>query len=414
MKPEERCAKCGACNTVCPIYQATGRECLAARGKLHLLGKLDTAAASASYADILSKCLLCGACHDGCPRSIDTPNIIMHARQELPRRWGRKSFLKQIAPRALSSSGLLEKLVRLGKTANHLFLDKLPQESGLRLKLLYFDEAGKQLPESLPAGSYISSISSRQHSEKSPAVSYFTGCLANYLYPSIGLATDTLLSGTYGSLPAVPAAQTCCGLAAAGSGNLEEAKRLAKKNIAAFEEHQLPILTSCASCYSHLSTYPELLAEEQGWRERATAFSSRLCEFSTFFNRALSGRPSQPTSHRAQKKVIYHDPCHLRFGSKIIDPPRQLINKTGGLALAELPNGPQCCGQGGLFRLAHPDLSKKIMDNLLTDFASVKADLVVTTCSGCLLQWQEGLARQGSAAPVKHLGVVMAEHFAAD
>jgi glycolate oxidase iron-sulfur subunit len=72
----------------------------------------------------------------------------------------------------------------------------------------------------------------------------------------------------------------------------------------------------------------------------------------------------------------------------------------------ELPDGPQCCGQGGLFQVAHPELALQIREQLLDDFSSLA---VQTGCSGCLLQWQLGLAAGNKGIQVEHLAIFIAK-----
>ena len=78
-----------------------------------------------------------------------------------------------------------------------------------------------------------------------------------------------------------------------------------------------------------------------------------------------------------------------------------------GVDLQELPDGPQCCGQGGLFQVAHPDLAQQVWENLAENYNTLQANTVVTACSGCLMQWQRGLGVGGSAGHVMHLAVFL-------
>jgi glycolate oxidase iron-sulfur subunit len=208
----------------------------------------------------------------------------------------------------------------------------------------------------------------------------------------------------------MPKQQCCCGLAAESAGDLSTAKRLAKQNILAFAGNTLPILTSCASCYSQLRRYPELLADESEWCDKAQAFADRLLEFSTFVAQAMEADPAFHFAAPAKTRtVFYHDPCHLRFHAQITIPPRKILRAIPGLQLTELPSGPQCCGQGGLFHLAQPELAATIRSRLLNELKQAAPDLVTTTCSGCLIHIQQGLD-QGSARPeVRHLAILLAE-----
>jgi len=268
------CVKCGTCTTVCPVYQITGREMFTARGRHQLLDNLARSERTAVFEEIFSKCLLCGACRDACPRGLDTPARIIAARAEFSRFTGH-SFLQYLARRAIAAPGLLAGLAAAGEALNRLLVPRLPEESGLRLRLTAIDFAGLQ-----PAArGYIEGLAkARTRPGTDAATSYFVGCLANHLQPEIGQAMDSLIKGASGTLPGVPASQTCCGGAAIAAGNLAEGRRLARKNIAAFGNGTTPIVTSCASCFDQLSTYPELLADDAAWQERAVAFAGRLRE----------------------------------------------------------------------------------------------------------------------------------------
>ncbi|MCB2182201.1 MAG: (Fe-S)-binding protein [Desulfobulbaceae bacterium] len=399
----KRCAKCGACTAVCPVYRITGRESDTPRGRIHLLSKLTHPRASALGA-IFSQCLLCGACLDACPRKIDTLSLVVKTREIIPAQAHPHFIEKFLARKTLSSPALLS---RLGKM-RHILLESLPETSGLRHKLAL-------LPQDFTPSRPISGYTSADDKTGPVAINYFSGCLARYLSHDIASATRFLAEKTTGKKTDMPESQACCGLAAHAAGSLKQAKDLARQNIAAFTDTDSPILTSCASCYSHLKSYPDLLADDPEWKGRAQDFSARLVEFSTFFVHHLSlqhdiCRMSQEKTD--QKRIFYHDPCHLRFGPiKIKDAPRQLIAMMTGSPPMELKQGASCCGQGGLFSVAHPHLSEQIFSQSLSDFLELSADMVVTTCSGCLLQWQKGLKKDKKTSSVQadHLAVFLAE-----
>lgn len=408
------CAKCGACTSVCPVYQITGRESLTARGRLHLLERLPAAQQrEEACAGIFSRCLLCGGCRDVCPRQVDIPGLIIKAREAIPLTAQTRYLPKYLARQVLAHPFLLKNLSLLARSLNHTLFSRLPAESGLRLKLAFLEPDQEWLAATASESAPLTADIRPQGETLLPAqqISYYPGCMARHLNPEISRATTRLLAKG-GQAPLIPSGQTCCGLAAFSSGNVAEAKILAKKNIASFEPGEGPILASCASCYSHLLSYAGLLADELEWRERATHFVSRLREFSSFFLEYLQSTleavapvPSGVTVRR----VLYHDPCHLRFGPKITVQPRQLLAALPGLKLLELPHGPQCCGLGGLFNIAHPELSSQIFTRLQQDAATLGADLVTSTCSGCLIQWRQGLTGSLNRTRVVHLAVLLAE-----
>ncbi|MDH3922829.1 MAG: (Fe-S)-binding protein, partial [Desulfobulbaceae bacterium] len=203
---EGSCVKCGTCNTVCPVYLVTGNEIHTPRGKQHLKSGIEKGEVSSHYADIFSKCLLCGACLEACPRNLDTPQLVITVRSQLPGLSG-LSFLKYVSRKALVHPSLLSGLTRIGTAANLLLGGWLPQDSGLRLRLQGFEQEAFKLP----ARGYIEKLKAelpedkeRQESEANSGMSFFTGCLANHLQPEIAESTQLLVAKTTGCKADVP------------------------------------------------------------------------------------------------------------------------------------------------------------------------------------------------------------------
>ncbi len=407
-KITQRCAKCGACAPVCPVFQSTGRESHTARGKLHLFqkgGSFD----SAYFNDLLSKCIQCGACDDACPRNLTPSADIRSWRSRQPFGRDRHGFIKFLSEKMLASPKLQEG----GSHTLRALLANLPKASGLR----------KRLDLLVPGLAARTALPLPPIKRGAKVISYFPGCLAEHLYKDIKGAT-TLLAGHCGYELRTPAALTCCGLASHASGNIKEAQAAARKNILAFDKITLglstpgtvapgtvapaadsdhPILTSCASCTSHLKSYPTLFADDPEMQKKALAFASRIQEFSSFFLGQEGLHSAYP-----RETLFYHDPCHLRFGPcQVTKEPRQLLAEMNGCPPLPLPS--QCCGQGGLFHLTNPDISQDIFTQALRLLTELSTAQVVTTCSGCLLQWQQGLARANSPLTAEHLAVFLAK-----
>jgi glycolate oxidase iron-sulfur subunit len=349
---------------------------------------------TALLTDLFSRCLLCGACEQVCARQLPITQLVVQARSRFPLLLGPGRFKKAAACVALSSPALLEGLVKTGISLRRIL--SLPAESGLRLKLALLEERPVFGPPSL-AG---------EAAAEQADCGYFTGCFARHLQPSIAAATINLLQRC-GLRAHVPEKQGCCGLAAWSSGNLEQARDLAKRNMQAFAETAGPVITSCASCSAHLLAYPDLFDENDPWRERAQDFAARVCEFTVFFNEHL------PKKDRSDAlRIFYHDPCHLRFQPDGMSAPRKLLTKMGCTVL-EPEDGPHCCGQGGLFHIACPDTAEKIFTQTSRQALRGHPDCITSTCSGCLMQYQQGLAALGETVKVVHLAALLTENATA-
>ncbi len=393
LNPELNCAKCGSCSVVCPVFRVDGRESMTARGKMHLLATDLARHPSSVFENLFSRCLLCGACEQVCPRNLPITDIISKARSRFSTFYGQGGLKKVVARSLLSRPTLLEGMVRAGISLKRI--NGLPADSGLRIKLGLLEARSSEQAASDP-----------QQSPSETGISYFTGCLARHLQPSVAEATRQLL-GRCGQSCYVPDSQYCCGLAAWSAGKRDQARILAQKNIKAFEFESSggPILTSCASCSSHLFTYPDLFSEHDPWHSRALRFADRVQEFTTFFSEFLPG-PQQDTG--GLLKIFYHDPCHLRFRVNGREAPRALLAGMG-LQIVEPEDGPSCCGQGGLFHLAYPEISAEIFNTVHSRARACDPDCITTTCSGCLMQYQQ---YQLKKIRVAHLAVLLNELFA--
>lgn len=400
LKVEKRCAKCGACTPVCPVFRASSNEIYSARGKQHLAEVFEDQQPGPVFEDIYSKCLLCGACSQVCPQHIDISEEVIEARSGFSGLYGEHGYQKYLARKALSRPELLGAARVLGKTAADLLFRRLPPASGLRLRLALFAQA--------PAPSELmeSPLKRDKRTAVGGEITYFPGCAAQYLYPDI-IATISTLLERYDCQPVIPEGLGCCGLATLASGKKDAARQMAEKNIKALELSEGPILVSCASCYAHLASYGDLLADDPAWETRAKLISERVIEISVFLEALLRDETIAVDERKERLKVFYHDPCHLRNEAGITEEPRKVLASLPGIELLELPDGPQCCGQGGLFHVGAPELSAKIRDNLAEKIIELEPELITTSCSGCLMQLKSAMAAMEKNIPVLHLSALV-------
>lgn len=397
---EIKCAKCGACATVCPVFRRSGRESHTARGKLHLVDVLGLHTASTEFVDIFSACLLCGACSAVCPRSIDISKELVTARERFSSVAGPHGYEKYLTRKLLAVPGSLAGLRVLGRAGEKVLGRYLPDDSGLKLRLAMFKGGGADKLFSKAKEGSLAQL------KNLPEINWFPGCSARYLYPE-ALDSCRILFAELGMIPVFANALSCCGLADWAAGDIQGAQKKGRQNIRILEETEGPIMVSCASCLAQLQQYPELFAEDDSWRQRAEKIALRLVEFSAFLEEHEGTKQTALKGKETKLKVFYHDPCHMRHNELIVDHSREQLKKTGKVELVELAEGPRCCGQGGLFHIAHPRLSAQIRDELVKDVLKLQPDVITTTCSGCLMQWQQGLAAAKSNVTVEHLAQVL-------
>ena len=100
-------------------------------------------------------------------------------------------------------------------------------------------------------------------------VALFVTCLVDLLYPEVGEATVALLRDR-GVAVDFPQDQTCCGQPAFNSGFQEDARKMARTLLDAFEGHEA-VVSPSGSCVAMVrSHYPRLFRGTRD-EERAAA-----------------------------------------------------------------------------------------------------------------------------------------------
>jgi glycolate oxidase iron-sulfur subunit len=230
------------------------------------------------------------------------------------------------------------------------------------------------------------------------SVALLLGCVMRTSYGDVHTATARVLAHFGVEVIDTPE-QTCCGALHAHAGDKDEAVRLAKRNIAAFEQADL-ILVNAAGCGAHLKSYVHLLEDRPNWADRAAAFASRVRDVSEH----LSAIVGDEAFGELRMRVTYQDPCHLAHAQGIRAEPRALLSKVRGLQLVEMADADVCCGSAGYYNLAQPEYADRLLEPKIDAILATRPDAVVTANPGCMLQLAAGLRARGRAdIPVLHL-----------
>lgn len=403
-----KCVKCGRCLAACPTYTVTRREGLSARGKLALLefelgGEADLAR---RMKDLLSHCLQCGACAEVCASDVHADELIQVGRALAVQDRGLADIQRLLARDVMKRGPLTRTAIKSRK----LFLKNVPPESGLHFRFpLPGLDPERWLPPLAPRPFLDNLPPAHESPGKGPRVALFVGCVSNYLHPDTARAAVSILEAA-GARVYIPPSQVCCGKPAFGAGDMETAASLAQKNIAAFNPDEYDYLVAfCATCSEQLKGYHRLEGVEVkgGWTDRIRAFSEFLVLLSDL-NLQSEAEKEEPI------RVFYHDPCHLRRKQGIYKEPRALLKALPGVELVGEDLPPACCGYGGLFNLWHYDLSREIFKKRAETFIPLDPDVIVTSCSGCLLQFEDNIHRLGLRQKVSSLAEFIASQVPVD
>ncbi|HXF73125.1 MAG TPA: (Fe-S)-binding protein [Actinomycetota bacterium] len=231
----------------------------------------------------------------------------------------------------------------------------------------------------------------------------FATCLVDLVAPQVAEATAALLRDA-GLDVEVPLGQTCCGQPWWTSGYPEEARRVARRALDAFEDAGAVVVPSGSCAAMVRASYARLFAgtDDEG---RARDLARRTHELSSFFVDVLG---TDGPGGRFEGRVAYHDGCHglreLGLGRQA----RRLLAGVEGLELVEIDPPVACCGFGGTFSLRLPGLAEAMADDELARIEAAGADAVASGDPGCLLHLGGRASRRGSALRFLHLAELLA------
>lgn len=411
----KKCVKCGACRANCPAFTAFQREPAVARGKIalaqHLL-KDDIDLDDQTYL-AMSKCLLCGSCVERCPNDVPTDEIVIAAREALAKKRGLTTF-HQAVGQVIQSRTRMKLGAKAASLLGPLFFKKVPENSGLRLRFpLPFIGNKRYIPAiaKTPFMDRYPEVIEGQPGK--PRILFFVGCMTNFAYPRVGVATVKLFQHL-GCTIIIPKDQQCCGLPGMSGGDVETVRRLAEQNLAALERYEADyVVSSCATCGGALHRlYPLVVGKRNPeLRERLERLAKKTVDSAQLLLQL--GLDPAETGAGATGTVTYHDPCHLRT-RKLTAQPRELIKATPGLELVEMEGADLCCGLGGTFNVYHYGSSMTINDAKSEAIIATSVSAVATGCPGCMMQLDDGLKQHGSSVEVVHTVELLARSLLKD
>jgi Fe-S oxidoreductase len=230
---------------------------------------------------------------------------------------------------------------------------------------------------------------------------YFADTWTNHYWPSVGVAAVRLLEAA--GYEVVSPRLECCGRPAISKGLLDQAARLARKNIEALEpfvRRGAWIVGSEPSCIlTMLDEYPHFVrtpaARELALRVRSV--DSLLAEDPDAIVFAADARPAP---------VLLHGHCHQKALVGTADT-LKLLNATPGIGASEINSG--CCGMAGSFghEAAHYEVARAIGEQRLFPAVRGREESEIAVCG---FSCREQIAHHTGIKP-RHVLEVVAERL---
>lgn len=401
-----QCNRCGFCQVACPIFRSTGHESGVARGRLAVLraiieGRLEW---EKEIEEPLFDCLLCGACTANCFPAIPTSDLVVKARSEYLDKVDRKTIHRLLFDYLLPFPRRLHLVARAAALGKNTGLSNFARAIGLlRIFGRDFQEADKII-EHLPALPLRDKIKPGVYngSGSELKIGYFVGCGVDIISQEAGKATFERLKSVGATVQVLD--NCCCGLPAYSYGDIEVARKLAGKNLQAFESAGLDVIvTDCSSCASFLKKYPDLFPADDPRRAQAETAVQNVRDFVEW----IQGMPVSTPAWLSGKKMTYHDPCHAARGQGLVQEPRKILQNLENVEYAELPEANWCCGGAGSYALSHYELSQSVLDRKMGNLKETGADVLVTSCPACIIQLSYGVRKHDLKVKVCHISEIL-------
>ena len=404
----DACNGCGSCRSLevatrtCPRYRENPREEASPRAKANVMaavlsGGIDPKALSSEEVRLVADtCFNCHQCRTDCAAGVDIPAIVMelkaahHAANSIEiDRWllSRVDTLSALAGRIKplanwaianpQSRWILEKTVGVARGR------KLPPFTGRRF-MKWAARRGITRP-------------SRR---SGPRVLYFLDTYARWHDPLLAQAFVGVLERN-GIGVFVDPRQVASGMPLVAEGDLDGARRLARKNIRILAEAvRLGYRIVCTepstvTCITH--DYPLLLDDDELPRVAAAT-----CDAMTFLWELHREGRLRLDFRPVPSRLLYHAPCHSRIGSAAATPAEHLLRLIPGLTLEGVDRG--CSGMAGTFGLARENYrtSLRIGLGLVSAMRAGGIEAGATECSACRIQMEQGTTKP-AVHPVKVL-----------
>jgi glycolate oxidase iron-sulfur subunit len=398
------CMRCGFCLPACPTFRETGMEPESPRGRIALMkavadGLMDP---DQAFQDQMNHCLGCRACEPACPADVKYGQLIEqardaiedHAQHSAPVKGLRNLMFKGVFPRRGSLKLLGGSLAFYQKSG----LRKLARGTGImRLFPEHLREMENILPDASSRG-VIERLGTFYPAQGEPVarVALFRGCIMDVMFVDTNVHTVQLLSEA-GFEVVIPKAQVCCGALHAHSGEMENARALARLNVAAFKEAGVDYIASNAGgCGALLAEYNHLLQADadEAMREAAKWFSQRVMDVSRLIvEHGRIPRFAEKSIGADETAVTYQDSCHLRNVMRSSSAPRELLCGVEGAAFVEMKEADRCCGSAGIYNVTQPEMAGLLLEHKMEHAADTNARYMLTSNPGCLLQMKLGIEK---------------------
>jgi FAD/FMN-containing dehydrogenase/Fe-S oxidoreductase len=389
------CNGCGTCRTqvesvrMCPIFRFAPAEEASPRAKANLMRGLLTNEltpddlVSDELKEVADLCVHCYQCRDECPAGVDIPKLMVEAKAQYVATNGLR-FADWLITRLDIVAAWA---VNFRPIVNHLIASR-------RTRWLIEKTIGIAQNRKLPllASKNFMAIAAKKKLTRpsrtaSHKVVFFTDIYANWFDTQLAEAVVATFQHNGVSVYVHPK-QTQSGMSLVSLGAVEQARKLARKNINILAEavrQGFQIVTaepSAALCLKH--EYPNLIDDDQ-----AAVVAENTHEACSYLWRMHQRGQLELDLKPVNVTVGYHLPCHLR-ALDVGSPGESLLHLIPGLSVRRLESS--CSGMAGVYGLKATNYRNSLRAGwpLVSSMRDPAITVGTTECGPCKIQMEQG------------------------
>jgi L-lactate dehydrogenase complex protein LldE len=226
-------------------------------------------------------------------------------------------------------------------------------------------------------------------------------CLCDAFYADTARATVEVLEHL-GCIVEFPSDQTCCGQPAFNGGDWAASRKVVRHALRTFAG-ELPVVVPSASCAAMLFHGTLLAFEREPDLPAVRQLGRRTWELADFIVNALGVR-TWPGRYDA--RLAFHRSCHAR-GTETGAAAVALLSSIAGVTVVPVGEAEQCCGFGGTFSVAFPNISASMGALKLDHVRAAQPDLLVAVDMSCMMHLGGLAEKEGRPIKTQHLAQVL-------
>jgi FAD/FMN-containing dehydrogenase/Fe-S oxidoreductase len=404
LRTAEQCNGSGDCRktelsggTMCPSYMATRREKDTTRARANILREMITRSDKANpfaheeIKEVMDLCLSCKGCKSECPSNVDMGKL----KQE----WQYQYYKEKGIPfrtRLIGNFSLGMKAAALAPWGYHFVFNNKPL--GNFVKSIIGFARDRSMPHLSPVSwrKWFTKNFKPTSAKPTKAVYLFIDELLNYNEAEIGITTVKLLDKLGYEIRFLNHYDS--GRSFLSKGMLEEARELARKNVALFKDHithDTPLIgVEPSAILTFRDEYPDLLRGEE--KQNAQAIARHTLMIEEFLSKELDAGRIDASMFKNQGTVVkVHGHCQQKALSTLTHV-KKILTQLGGHQVHMIPSG--CCGMAGSFgyEKEHYELSMQIGELVLFPTVRKQPEDVIIAAAGtsCRHQIKDGTGRK--------------------